>query len=282
MSRFLSPAKINLFLHILGKRSDGYHILQSLMALTDICDFIDISKSDNLSLKISGEFSCGIDVEDNLVINAARLLKQESGTANLGAEISLHKNIPIGAGLGGGSSNAATTLMALNKTWNLGLSIDELAKIAIKLGADVPFFLYKKAAWVNGVGEFVKPADNLPNMPLVLVFPNIFSSTPDVFKKGFGSYSNSIEEFFPESFDDFVNWLKNLENDLTDNAISLNSQIKEVLDCLNGFEDIRMARMSGSGSCCFGIFDSYENAQEAAKEIRGKHKNWWVAASYLK
>ena len=146
-----APAKLNLFLHIIGQRSDGYHLLQTVFQFIKLCDFIDFTILKSGLIKRSSD-NLGIDEENDLVIRAAQKIKEKTGS-KLGVDIKVEKNIPVGGGLGGGSSNAATTLVALNELWQTGLSMQELGEIGLSLGADIPFFINGKTAWAEGVGE---------------------------------------------------------------------------------------------------------------------------------
>ncbi len=177
----LAPAKINLYLHITGKHADGYHLLDSLMVFTDIADAITAEKADAITLRVSGEFADNSgDISDNIVIKAARALADSAGV-KAGASISLQKNIPVGAGLGGGSSDAAATLRLLNTLWGINYSDEKLAQIGLTLGADVPFCLYGRPAFVSGIGEVIGAAPDLPQFWILLANPRKVLSTKDVF-----------------------------------------------------------------------------------------------------
>ena len=174
----LAPAKLNLFLHITGRRDDGYHLLQTVFQFLDYCDEIKLNlRNDGKIKRLSGLES--IKAEDDLVIQAANLLKAHTTTSQ-GVEISVSKKLPVGGGLGGGSSDAATTLIGLNTLWNCGLTIDELANLGLQLGADVPVFVRGVAAWAEGVGEVLEPITLEENW-FVVVHPNVFVSTAEIF-----------------------------------------------------------------------------------------------------
>lgn len=176
--RLSAPAKINLFLHITGRRADGYHTLQTVFQLLDICDTLEFTPRDDQQLQLYSNYTAVSD-DDNLVIKAARALQAYSHT-NYGADIRLHKTLPSGAGLGGGSSDAATTLLGLNTLWQLDLSLDELATIGLQLGADVPVFIYGRNAWAEGVGDILTPVD-LPCHNYLLVYPACSVPTAAIF-----------------------------------------------------------------------------------------------------
>ncbi len=173
--RLPAPAKLNRFLHITGRRKDGYHLLQTVFQLIDQMDWLTFEPHNSLELISDLPFPA----QDNLIIRAAKLLQQASGY-HQGARITLEKNLPMGGGLGGGSSDAATTLLALNHLWQTKFSIDELAQLGLKLGADVPVFVRGQNAWAEGVGEILKPI-SLPESHFVVLTPNCFVSTAEIF-----------------------------------------------------------------------------------------------------
>ena len=178
-----APAKLNLFLHIVGRRPDGYHELQTCFQFVDLCDEVTIAVRDDGTIR-RGAGAAGVDPEQDLCVRAARALQAATGTRR-GADISVSKRIPMGAGLGGGSSDAATCLVALNQLWDINLSVDELAALGLKLGADVPVFVRGRAAWAEGVGERLTPlyAPCAPDERNYLIIkPNVFVSTRDVFQ----------------------------------------------------------------------------------------------------
>ena len=263
-----SPAKINLFLHVVGKRQDGYHLLESLFAPLQLSDTIGISSSDGVSCTVDGA-----EIEDNIVIKAANLLKSEL-EVKAGCKIHISKHIPIGAGLGGGSSNAATVLKMLNTFWQLGLSHAQLEKYAIKLGADVPFFIGCNSAFIEGVGEKISPVKLKIELPLLLINPNIHVSTKEVFQKGFSDFSPKLEENV-----DMKNLILEGRNDLYANACEIAPEIKKVIEFLEKQKGIKVARMSGTGSTCFGIFDNIENVHKAKSSI---NQNWWSHIDLLR
>ena len=173
----LAPAKLNLFLHIVGRRNDGYHELQSVFILIDLCDQIKLTLRRDGEIVRSGDVIG--DIDKDLCLRAARLLKKQSN-CNLGVEIEVTKRIPAGAGLGGGSSDAATTLMGLNKLWELNFSTDQLIPIGTSLGADVPFFLLGTNAWVEGIGEKLTPID-VPSTSFAVIWPGVSQATSEIF-----------------------------------------------------------------------------------------------------
>lgn len=264
----LAPAKINLFLHVTGKRPDGYHLLSSLMVPLAFGDELEFTPSDKLSLQVIGSSLANEPPENNLVMKAARALGSSHG-----AEIKLYKRIPHAAGLGGGSSNAATTLLALSKLWNMNI---DLLPIAIKLGADVPFFLHDTAQYAEGIGEILTPV-TLPQLHILLVKPDVAIPTADIFKKGFLQFSKPADK--ATSFADvdaLMDYLKPLKNDLTDHAVSIAPQIADILMRLEKTDGCLLARMSGSGATCFGIFESAESCNGAVQHF----SDHWVQATH--
>jgi 4-diphosphocytidyl-2-C-methyl-D-erythritol kinase len=252
-----APAKLNLFLHITGRRVDGYHNLETVFQLIDLADTLDFesTKSDQVFLISDTE----IPSEQNLVVRAARALQAEPEWSGQGVSITLHKRIPLGGGLGGGSSDAATTLLALNKLWGLGLSRDRMAAIGVKLGADVPFFLCGHNAWGHGIGEKLIPIA-LPERWFLLVYPGISVSTPEIFAHPDltrNTPSAIISDFAREwQFGRFFG-----RNDLQAVAATLQSPVAIALD------SVPNSRMTGSGACIFASFPSLMLAEKAKQSV---------------
>lgn len=244
-----APAKINLFLHIVGRRPDGYHLLQSVFALVDWCDELDISVRPDGVVRRQDPHATGLPPDD-LCVRAARQLQQRTGCP-LGADITLRKNLPIEAGLGGGSSDAASTLMALNRLWGLDLHRDELLDIGTSLGADVPFFIGGRNAWVEGIGEQLQAIDLRPS-PLTIVKPPQGVSTIEIFRSPnlkrdtkpatMADFAGSHGEQSPYTFG---------RNDLQAIAAQHNAGIQTCIDWLQS-KQIN-ARMTGSGSAVFSV-----------------------------
>ena len=261
---YLSPAKINLFLHITSKRDDGYHNLQTIFQLLDFYDEIDFSlRNDGKINRTSGNED--ILISDDLMIKSAKKLKQYSGT-NFGVDIKIIKKIPTGGGLGGGSSNAATTLVALNKLWNLKLTNTELISIGKDIGADVPIFIEGRSSWAEGIGEILTPL-NLPEYYYLVVSINKQISTREIF-----SHKALTMSPLQRKITDF-SLVSNPHNDCLDAAIDLESEIKDALMYLNSTrKHVDEARMTGSGSCVFVAFENESDALIANKELPSK----WV------
>ena len=261
---YLSPAKINLFLHITSKRDDGYHNLQTIFQLLDFYDEIDFSlRNDGKINRTSGNED--ILISDDLMIKSAKKLKKYSAT-NFGVDIKIIKKIPTGGGLGGGSSNAATTLVTLNKLWNLKLTNTELISIGKDIGADVPIFIEGRSSWAEGIGEILTPL-NLPEYYYLVVSINKQISTREIF-----SHKALTMSPLQRKITDF-SLVSNPHNDCLDAAIDLESEIKDALMYLNSTrKHVDEARMTGSGSCVFVAFENESDALIANKELPSK----WV------
>lgn len=270
---FFSPAKINLCLHVLGKRPDGYHELAMLMQRLTLGDTLRIELTDQTG-RI--EVACsGVDLppgEENIAAKAARRLL-EYGQRHDGVRITIDKQIPVAAGLGGGSSNAATVLMALNDLLELNLSKSELMREGVKLGADVPFFIYENLAWATGIGDQLQPFPPLPAVWYVLVNPGIAVSTAWVYQN-LGLTASTVLTKLPRflaSVDDLVTLLENDLERVTIPRYPLIAEIKRELIDLGA----RGALMSGSGSTVFGLFSEKRAADAAAERLR-RATNWRV------
>jgi len=270
-----APAKLNLYLHITDKRPDGYHLLDSMVVFPDIADTIKLVPSKRLSLTITGPYAHELSAsEDNLIMKAARLLNPAYGAA-----LTLIKNLPIASGIGGGSADAAATLRLLNDHWKLNLPDDELMRLALSLGADVPVCLKSQSCIMRGIGEVISTAPKLPNCGIILINPNVSVSTAHIFKS-LTSVQNAEASCPPDELKDylqFINFLSGQRNDMQDAAIAIAPEIQIVLDALAVNSDIDFLRMSGSGATCFGITETPEQAHKAANNLKELHPNWWVA-----
>ena len=259
---YLSPAKVNLFLHITSKRNDGYHNLQTIFQLLDYGDEIEFNKrNDGQINRIYGNEDISTDAD--LIIQSA-LKMQKFAPSNSGVDIGITKKIPLGGGLGGGSSNAATTLIALNKLWNLGLQKKELISIGKKIGADVPVFIDGRSSWAEGIGEILSPI-NLPEYFYLVVSIKKHISTQEIFRHKALTISPLQRKITDFSL------VSNPHNDCLDAAIELESEIKDALMHLNLTENhIDQARMTGSGSCVFVAFENENDALIAKDELPSK------------
>jgi len=275
-------AKVNLSLRVTGRRGDGYHTLQSLVAFSGVADRLRFQPAPELTLEIEGAFAGALPAsQDNLVLRAAKALRAHC-SIDKGAAITLEKRLPLAAGIGGGSADAAAALHGLAALWGLGLLEDELAAIALPLGADLPVCLLGRAAMVTGIGEEIFPLADLPAAHLVLVNPGIGLSTPAVFAARKGPFSSPLAA--PArglSLAALVDWMSEAGNDLQDAAIGLCPAIVEVLRRLRGTDGCLLAAMSGSGATCFGLYDEAEAAQAAASALRIEMPGWWSQAAAL-
>jgi 4-diphosphocytidyl-2-C-methyl-D-erythritol kinase len=284
-------AKVNLTLRVLGRRVDGYHDLESVVAFADCADRLTLKAGSDLILIATGPRAqeCG-ETADNLVIKAARLLAERLAGLQLG-EFTLDKQLPVAAGIGGGSADAAAALRLLARANTLPVDDVRVIEAARLTGADVPVCLLSRACVMTGVGETLLPL-NLPAMPCLLVNPRVPVATRDVFA-ALGLRSGEIRvgatdvveaPAWPESVASFEDWLDTLAagaNDLEAPAMRIQPVIGEVLSALGATAGARLARMSGSGATCFAIFDHDEAAQRAAQSIQRDHPAWWVHAGSL-
>ena len=282
-----AAAKVNLTLHIVGRRDDGFHLLESLIGFTEIVDHITLTASDDISLDVSGpEQKALTDSDDNLVIRAARLVKDHVNGKG-GAYFALEKHIPVTAGLGGGSADAAAAVQGCETLWNITSTVPiEDAALAAGLGADVPVCRFGRAAWVSGIGERVSPAPSWPDLWMVLVNPRIPVPTAKVFQAFSRQFKkseihNGTGPTWSPKADEFIDFLASRENSLTDAALSIAPVIAEVLAVISAAPDCLLARMSGSGPTCFGLFASEADAQTAANTIARGKSEWWVRATRL-
>ena len=279
--RASAPAKINLFLHILGRRPNDYHEMQSLVVFTAFGDEIAVEPANDLLLAVTGSRAAAIaDVasDDNLVIRAAKLLRERAGDSSLGARISVRKEIPSGAGLGGGSSDAAATLKLLNGLWKLNLPLGELETIGLSLGADVPVCLRGASTLVGGIGEVLEPA-NVPPLWLVLAFTGREMPTAPVFKELRREEWSAHAANLPfTNADALAHALRAARNDLEAPANRLQSAIGALIAEIKHQPGAMLARMSGSGSACFGIFAS-EIEAFAAMDNLTRRKGYWAVAT---
>jgi 4-diphosphocytidyl-2-C-methyl-D-erythritol kinase len=289
-----APAKINLHLHVVGRRPDGYHLLDSLVVFAAIGDRLTVSPAPDLSLSVAGPFAGALAAEaDNLVLRAARALWNRSRPsdaamsgapisgvrasgmgASVGAKLVLEKNLPVASGIGGGSADAAAALRLLSRFW--ALDPDAAASLAAGLGADVPVCLAGTPTLMSGIGEVLDPAPSLPNVGLVLVNPGVAVATPAVFRNRSGPFSSKAR--FPalgwKDVASLVDSLSATSNDLEAPARLLAPQIGDALDAVAATPGCLLARMSGSGATCFGLFPTPAAARGAASVI--VRDGWWV------
>ena len=271
-----APAKVNLYLHVTARRSDGYHLLDSLFVFTKDGDVVSVQESEALSLEIKGPYASVLsNGNDNIVLKSARVLAQSFGI-EAKAKIILEKNLPVASGIGGGSADAAAVLKALIELWKLEISKERLHEIALSLGADVPSCLESKAVQVSGIGDILTPAPAFPKLYVLLVNPNKPVSTPAVFnarKPVFSSPYPFTHEMI--DFEDFIRALSERHNDLCEAACQIEPAVSQVLQALEAYPVCRLVRMSGSGGTCFGLFSSARDASFVCDELKKKHSDWW-------
>lgn len=316
-----APAKVNLYLHVTGRRADGYHELDSLVVFADVGDRIQAERAEGLSLGLTGPFAHLLkdgDADDNLVIKAARALALHAGVG-ADAHLTLEKNLPVASGIGGGSADAAAALKVLVQLWGLelpddhirhaarevgglgdvgraletlfkvwrdDLDADMLDTIGLELGADVPVCLAGRAVFMGGIGEKLSLAPPLPHAWLVLVNSGAHVSTPAVFKsraERLGDTFSAPARFTerPRDARHFAELLKARRNDLTDAAIELAPDIQTALDAIAEQDGCLLSRMSGSGATCFGLFATLDGARVAAQRLQARHPGWWVQAAEM-
>jgi 4-diphosphocytidyl-2-C-methyl-D-erythritol kinase len=270
-----APAKLNLFLHVVGRRADGYHELQSLMVPVSLADTLDFELRDDGQVLRSGDLAG--DADQDLCVRAARLLQRESGTT-LGAEIAVEKSIPAGSGMGGGSSDAATTLLALNRLWRLDWPREKLAPLALRLGADVPFFLGPGAAFAEGVGERLTPVD-WPLQWYAVIHPQVTVSTAEIFSAA--ELTRSTKALTIADFSALRDNARRASaapfgaNDLEPVARRRYREVEAAIGWLSRFAP---ARMTGSGSAVFAAMPSESAAQEAVGGLPPGWRGWAVSS----
>jgi 4-diphosphocytidyl-2-C-methyl-D-erythritol kinase len=276
-----APAKLNLYLHVVGRRADGYHLLDSLIAFAECGDSLRAAAAPALSLALDGPFADALTGEnDNLVLKAARRLAELANAA--GAALTLTKNLPVASGIGGGSADAAATLRALCRLWRLKVDKTALAALAVGLGADVPVCLHGAATYMRGIGEVLVPAPKLPAAGLVLVNPLIPLPTPKVFAARRGPFSEPAPfTAAPGDAAGLAAMLAARRNDLESAAIEIVPAVADVLAALGASPGCRLARMSGSGATCFAIYDNAVAAEAAAAWLLERQKRWWIKPTRL-
>lgn len=258
-----APAKLNLMLHVVGRRADGYHLLQTVFRLIDLADTLVYSPRDDSAIRLVAPIP-GVPEDADLTVRAARLLQAETECTS-GAAISVDKRIPVGGGLGGGSSDAATTLIALNELWGTGLRRADLARIGLALGADVPFFLFGRNALGEGVGEVLTALD-LPPAWYVVIAPQVAVSTREIFASGELTRATK-----PLKITAFFAGLG--RNDLEPVVRARFPEVARAIDWLASHGD---ARMSGSGSSVFAAFEREDEARAVAAKVPGEWRAWAV------
>lgn len=263
-----APAKLNLFLHVTGRRADGYHLLQTAFQLIDRCDTLDFEVRDDGQIIRSNDVP-GVPAETDLIVRAARLLQEKTGCP-LGANLTLHKILPMGGGLGGGSSDAATTLMALNRLWHTGLTKTELMSLGLQLGADVPFFIFGENAFAEGVGEELQ-AIQTPERWFVVIEPGVQVPTPAIFSAKELTRDSKIVRIADFSSNAEMFW----KNDLQTVACAMFPEVDEAVRWLSQFGN---AKMTGSGACVFCAFADESAADKVIAQMPERWTSWKAKA----
>jgi len=274
MSRTFAPAKVNLTLHVTGQRGDGYHVVDSLVAFADVGDRIRVMPADVTTLEITGPMAAGLPADaSNLVMRAA-------GLFDLPVAITLDKHLPVAAGLGGGSCDAAATLYAMTEL----TGTNTIPEGATDLGADVRVCLMRQAARMRGIGEDVQPVEGMPDLSAVLANPGVAVSTPEVFQALDDKDGPPMPKRIPRWRGAWsaVDWIAKQRNDLEAPATRIVPVIAEVLDALRALPGARLARMSGSGATCFALFEDRAEADRAAEQLAAAQPGWWVTAATLR
>ncbi|SON54710.1 4-diphosphocytidyl-2-C-methyl-D-erythritol kinase [Hartmannibacter diazotrophicus] len=279
-------AKVNLALHVVGQRADGYHLLDSIVAFPAIGDRLSLMEGAGLAMSVAGPFAsqlADLDPKDNLVLRAAALTLEHAGLDPEGAglHLRLEKSLPVASGIGGGSADAAAAIRLVCD--HLGIEPDDgLRAKALKLGADVPMCLAMRPLRARGIGDDLVPLAHLPDAGILLVNPVVPVATPAIFRRLSEKSNPPIEASDGwDSYAQMIDMLCLMRNDLEGPAIALAPAIAEVLGALRGFPDCALARMSGSGATCFGLFETAGRAEAAAGDLRRLFPHWWVAAAAL-
>ena len=282
----IAPAKVNLFLHVGPVQSNGRHPLDSLVVFAgpEAADRLSVEAADELTLSIEGPGAEDLDTgESNLVLQAAQALREATGVSH-GARIHLEKHLPVAAGVGGGSADAAATLRLLTRLWQLDPGA--ATNVAPALGGDVPVALHGQPALMQGEGERVIPVSGLPQLPAILVNPNVTCPTGPVFKaydSGGGGQGFRTSSGVPacDRAADLIDWLADQTNDLQAPAIAMVPEIGNVLEVLSATRGVRLSRMSGSGATCFALFATMNDAKKTADDLRKTHPEWWIQTTEL-
>jgi 4-diphosphocytidyl-2-C-methyl-D-erythritol kinase len=279
-----APAKVNLALHVLGRRADGYHLLDMLVAFPPVGDTLVAERARDLSLRVEGPMAGSLGttaLDDNLVLRAARGLSALAPGRHTGARLRLIKRLPVAGGVGGGSADAAAAIRLLCRIWDIPRDDPRVAELAVSLGADVPMCLVSRPLRASGVGESVDLLGDLPAFGILLVNPGAAVPTPEVFRRLQRRENPPLPAFAPSDREAFLALLTACRNDLEAPAVAIAPVIGDVLAALAGLPGCRLARMSGSGATCFGLFARPEGAEAAAASLASRHTGWWIAAAPL-
>lgn len=284
MIRSFAPAKLNLYLHITGKRSDGYHLLDSLVAFCGVGDEVKIEPAQDFQFITEGPMSLALleePVEGNLAFRAAKLMA-ETFDRPLDFKMTLVKNLPIASGIGGGSADAAAALRVVAKHWGVAQDDARLFDLAKKLGQDVACCVKNETCYFVGIGDTLETGPELPHTDIVLVNPNKALSTAASFKARQGEFTPKAQfETAPADVNELVAMLQYRKNDLTDGSCGILPDVNRVLSALENTQDCLLHRMSGSGATCFGIYPNRSASRAAAAQLFNNHPGWWVVATSL-
>lgn len=275
----LAPAKVNLGLKVIGRREDGYHLLDSLVVFADIGDRLEASLASDLSLTVTGPEAASLQAEapeNNLVLRAATALRQAAGVT-VGAHLTLEKHLPVASGIGGGSADAAAALHLLNRLWKLNWSLPQLQTLGLKLGADVPVCLAGQTCRMQGIGEQLTPVRLEGVGAILLANPRVVVSTRDIFKKLQLTNSHTAAVRPCYTLTDIHRW----PNDLQPVAIEQEPAIAALLQSLQQLPDVLHTGMSGSGATCFALFKDLVRAETALQLLRRQRPADWMAAGHL-
>jgi 4-diphosphocytidyl-2-C-methyl-D-erythritol kinase len=288
MTSWFAAAKINLALHVTGRREDGYHLLDSaVMFAADAGDRLHLAAADSTSLTIEGPFSAGLETDaGNLVLRAINALQTAFPGQVAHYAITLEKNLPVASGIGGGSADAAAALNAVIAGSDLKPAPEQVSRIALSLGADVPVCLASTACRMSGIGETVEPWPGAPRMHAVLVNPGVAVSTAAIFKALALTPGQAVGDGMSQmpgsgELGHCLEWLQDCRNDLEPPARALQPVIAEVLEAIAATAGCRLDRMSGSGATCFGLYETAATASAAATALRNSHPGWWIAPTRL-
>ncbi|HXZ45784.1 MAG TPA: 4-(cytidine 5'-diphospho)-2-C-methyl-D-erythritol kinase [Pseudolabrys sp.] len=271
-----APAKINLTLRVCGRRPDGYHEIESLVAFAAVADTLTLHVDREAGLELTGPFAGKSGaLADNLVLKACAALRERIAGLKTGRFL-LDKNLPVAAGIGGGSADAAAAFRLIARANNIALNDPRLASSALAVGADVPVCLDPRPRIMRGVGELLSPPIDLPALPALLANPGVPVVTRDVFGRLAGTQNQAGLADVPRKTDALIEYLKQHDNDLTAAASACAPAIAEVLAALRGLAGVRLIRMSGSGATCFALFGSRDEAAKAARRLKGERTDWWI------
>ncbi|MBL0319928.1 MAG: 4-(cytidine 5'-diphospho)-2-C-methyl-D-erythritol kinase [Alphaproteobacteria bacterium] len=286
MLTLFSPAKINLFLHITGRLANGYHTLETMAGFCSIGDSLHFKDAPIFSVHIQGP--CAKELlntpHDDLSITKAATLLANLTKHPLAATVSLDKQLPVASGIGGGSTNAATTFLGLNQVWGTDIPLKEMEKLGLTIGADVPMCIYQKPVLVKGMGDIIEPLGDVPPLYIILANPTFPVPTPliyNAFKDQNYPFSSPLSDAIPTQADELLTWLSLQRNDLQATACHLYPEIDSVISALSQLPGCRISRMSGSGATCFGLFADERQAHQGAADLKLNYPKWWVKSGVV-